>query len=44
MNEENWNQKNKRYSNLNFTKSNETKTIAGYACSRQKLPPPMDLR
>ena len=36
MNEENWNQKNKRYLNLNFTKSNETKTIAGYACSQAK--------
>jgi GLPGLI family protein len=32
MNEENWNQKNKRLLNLNFTKTNETKTIAGYAC------------
>jgi GLPGLI family protein len=32
MNEENWNQKNKRFFNLNFTKTNETKTIAGYYC------------
>jgi GLPGLI family protein len=36
MNEENWNQRNKRYQNLNFTKTNETKTIAGYACSQAK--------
>lgn len=36
INEENWNQKNKRYLNLNFTKTNETKTIAGYACSQAK--------
>ncbi len=34
MNEENWNQKNKRLLNLNFTKTNETKTIAGYFCSQ----------
>jgi GLPGLI family protein len=32
MNEENWNQKNHRFLNLNFTKTNEKKTIAGYAC------------
>jgi GLPGLI family protein len=32
MNEENWNQKNKRFLNLNFIKTNETKTIAGYYC------------
>ncbi len=32
MNEENWNQKNKRFLNLNYTKTNESKTIAGYAC------------
>jgi GLPGLI family protein len=36
MNEENWNQKNKRYQNLNFTKTNENKVIAGYACSQAK--------
>ncbi len=36
MNEENWNQKNKRYLNLNFIKTNETKTIAGYACIQAK--------
>jgi GLPGLI family protein len=36
MNEENWNQKNKRYQNLNFTRTNETKTIAGYSCSQAK--------
>jgi GLPGLI family protein len=36
MNEENWNQKNKRYQNLNFTKTNENKIIAGYACSQAK--------
>jgi len=34
LNEENWNQKNRRFLNLNFTKTNETKTIAGYACSQ----------
>jgi GLPGLI family protein len=34
MNEENWNQKNKRFMNLNFTRTNETKTIAGYACNQ----------
>ncbi len=32
MNEENWNQKNKRFLNLNYAKTNESKTIAGYAC------------
>jgi GLPGLI family protein len=32
MNEENWNQKNRRFLNLNFTKSNESKMIAGYSC------------
>jgi GLPGLI family protein len=36
MNEENWNQKNRRYANLNFTKTNETKTIAGYFCIQGK--------
>jgi GLPGLI family protein len=36
MNEENWNQKNRRYANLNFTKTNETKTIAGYFCNQAK--------
>jgi GLPGLI family protein len=36
MNEENWNQKNKRYQNLNFTKTNENKVIAGYSCSQAK--------
>jgi len=36
MNEENWNQKNKRYANLNFTKTNETKSIAGYFCNQAK--------
>jgi GLPGLI family protein len=36
MNEENWNQKNRRYLNLNFTKTPETKTIAGYFCSQAK--------
>jgi GLPGLI family protein len=34
MNEENWNQKNKKFLNLNFTKTNETKTIAGYFCTQ----------
>ncbi|HET7003254.1 MAG TPA: hypothetical protein VFI33_18150 [Puia sp.] len=36
MNEENWNQKNRRYANLNFTKTNESKSIAGYFCSQAK--------
>ena len=40
INEENWNQKNRRYSNLNFTKTNETKTIAGYSCSQAKASTP----
>jgi GLPGLI family protein len=34
INEENWNQKNKRFLNLSFTKTNETKTIAGYSCAQ----------
>src|SRR6195952_1580806 len=29
VNEENWNEKNKRYANLSFTKTNETKSFAG---------------
>ncbi len=36
MNEENWNQKNKRFLNLNFTKTNESKSIAGYFCTQAK--------
>ena len=40
MNEENWNQKNRRFMNLNFTKTNETKTIAGYFCSQAKASTP----
>jgi GLPGLI family protein len=36
MNEENWNQKNRRYANLNFTKTNESKSIAGYICTQAK--------
>jgi GLPGLI family protein len=40
MNEENWNQKNRRYQNLNFTKTNENKVIAGYACSQAKASTP----
>jgi GLPGLI family protein len=36
MNEENWNQKNRRFGNLNFMKTNETKTIAGYFCNQAK--------
>jgi len=34
MDKENWNEKNKKFMNLVFTKTNETKTIAGYACSQ----------
>ena len=36
MNEENWNQKNRRFLNLNFTKTNESKSIAGYSCTQAK--------
>jgi GLPGLI family protein len=36
MNEENWNQKNRRYQNLSFTKTGETKVIAGYSCIQAK--------
>ncbi len=34
LNEENWNQKNRRFQNLNFVKTNGTKTIAGYFCNQ----------
>ncbi len=34
MNEENWSQKNRRFLNLNFIKTNESKVIAGYSCTR----------
>lgn len=40
MNEENWNQKNRRFMNLNFAKTNETKTIAGYFCGQAKASTP----
>ncbi len=30
----NWNQKNRRFQNLNFVKTNGTKTIAGYFCNQ----------
>src|SRR5258706_9504724 len=40
MNEENWNQKNRRFMNVNFTKTNETKTIASYFCSHAKASTP----
>ena len=36
LTEENWNQKNSRYAGLVFTKTNETKTVAGYFCSQAK--------
>jgi GLPGLI family protein len=36
MNEENWIQKNKRFANLNFIKTNEKKMIAGYPCVQAK--------
>lgn len=36
LNEENWNQKNSRFSGLSFTKTGETKTVAGYSCSQAK--------
>ena len=40
LNEENWNEKNKRFTNLSFTKTNETKTIAGYFCSQARASTP----
>jgi GLPGLI family protein len=40
MDEENWNQKNSRYIGLTFSKTSETKTIAGYACSQAKASTP----
>jgi GLPGLI family protein len=40
LNEENWNQKNRRFLNLNFTKTNETKTIAGYFCAQARASTP----
>ena len=40
LNEENWNQKNRRFQNLNFIKTNETKTIAGYFCNQAKASSP----
>jgi hypothetical protein len=36
LNEENWNQKNSRFSGLIFTKTNETKTVAGYFCNNAR--------
>jgi GLPGLI family protein len=36
LNEENWNQKNIRFTGLAFTKTNETKTVAGYFCNHAK--------
>lgn len=32
LNEENWNQKNSRFNNIRFTKTSETRMIAGYSC------------
>ena len=40
LNEENWNQKNRRFLNLNFVKTKETKTIAGYFCTQAKATMP----
>jgi GLPGLI family protein len=40
INEENWNQKNGRFLNLNFTQMNEKKIIAGYACKLAKVSTP----
>jgi GLPGLI family protein len=40
MNEENWNQKNRRFMNLNFIKTIETKSIAGYFCNQAKASAP----
>jgi len=40
INEENWNQKYKRFAGLEFAKTNETKTIAGYFCSHARTQTP----
>jgi GLPGLI family protein len=40
LDEENWNQKNNRYTGLTFTKTGESKTIAGYSCSQAKTSTP----
>ena len=40
LNEENWEQKNSRFTGLNFIKTNETKTIAGYSCGQAKASSP----
>lgn len=40
LNEENWKQKNIRSSGLIFTKTNETKTVAGYFCNQAKATTP----
>jgi GLPGLI family protein len=34
MDRENWNEKNRKFMNLVFKNTSETKTIAGYACSQ----------
>jgi GLPGLI family protein len=34
MTADNWKEKNKRYEGISFTNTNETKTIAGYKCTR----------
>ncbi len=34
MTAENWKDKNKRYEGISFTNTNETKTIAGYKCTK----------
>ncbi len=40
MDSENWNQKNHRFMNLTFKKTDQTKTIAGYFCSQAKASTP----
>jgi GLPGLI family protein len=40
LNQENWEQKNSRYADLNFIRTNESKTIAGYSCSQARASEP----
>lgn len=40
MNEENWNQKNSKFNIVQFTKTAETKMIAGYSCLHAKASTP----
>jgi len=40
MTAENWKEKNRRYENLNFTSTGETKDIAGYKCQKAEAKMP----